>query len=182
MKTQSNFIKKTIALPCVFAIILMFSTNSVVAQKFAFIDTQYILEHIPGYNSAQATLNRLTEEWQEEIETKYSEIDRLYRAFQNELPLLTAEMRRNREEEIILKEREVKELQQKRFGRDGDLFKKREELIRPIQEKIRVALEEIATEGNYAVIFDKAGGASMVYTNPRFDISEEVLSKMGYAY
>ncbi|HSW67319.1 MAG TPA: OmpH family outer membrane protein [Bacteroidales bacterium] len=182
MKTQPGLIKKTSSLPFVFAIAFLLLANSGVAQKFAFIDSQYILEHIPGYNSAQATIDKLAAEWQSEIETKYTEISRLYKVFQNELPLLTAEMRKNREEEIVSKEQEVKELQQKRFGREGDLFKKREELIRPIQEKIKLALEEVATEGNYAVIFDKAGGATMVYSDPRFDISEEVLSKMGYAY
>jgi outer membrane protein len=152
------------------------------AQKFAYIDTEYILENVPEYNSAQTRIDALTVEWQKEIEGKFAEIERLYRTYQNEAMLLPDEMKRKREEEIINKEREVKELQQKRFGQDGDLFKKREELIKPIQEKIYTALEEVATAGNYAVIFDKAGSVSMLYTNPRFDISEEVLTKMGYAF
>jgi len=152
------------------------------AQKFAYVDTDYILENVPEYNSAQTRIDALTVEWQKEIEDKFAEIERLYRAYQNEVMLLPEEMKRKREEEIIGKERAVKELQQKRFGQDGDLFKKREELIKPIQEKIYTALEEVATAGNYAVIFDKAGSVSMLYTNPRFDISEEVLTKMGYAF
>jgi len=152
------------------------------AQKFAYVDTEYILQNVPEYNSAQTRIDALTVEWQKEIEAKFAEIDRLYRTYQNEAVLLPEEMKRKREEEIINKEREVKELQQKRFGQNGDLFKKREELIKPIQEKIYKALEEVANAGNYAVIFDKAGSVSMLYTNPRFDISEEVLAKMGYAF
>lgn len=152
------------------------------AQKFAFVDTKYILENIPEFNSAQTRIDALAAEWQKEIEDQFAEIERLYRTYQNEVMLLPEEMKRKREEEIITKEREAKELQQQRFGKSGDLFNKREELIKPIQEKIYAALEEVASDGNYAVIFDKAGSVSMLYTNPRFDISEEVLAKMGYAF
>lgn len=152
------------------------------AQKFAYVDTQYILENVPEYNTAQTRIDAMTVEWQKEIEAKFAEIEKMYRDYQNEVMLLPEEMKRKREDEIIEKEREVKELQQQRFGQNGDLFKKREELIKPIQEKIYAALEEVATAGNYAVIFDKAAGATMLYTNPRFDISEEVLTKMGYAF
>lgn len=162
--------------------ILMIVGTSGYAQKFAYVDTQYILENVPEYNSAQTRIDALTVEWQKEIEAKFAEIENLYRTYQNEAMLLPEEMKRKREEEIVNKEREVKELQQKRFGQNGDLFKKREELIKPIQEKIYTALEEVATDGNYAVIFDKSGSVSMLYTNPRFDISEEVLTKMGYAF
>jgi outer membrane protein len=152
------------------------------AQKFAYVDTEYILQNVPEYNTAQTRVDALTVEWQKEIEAKFTEIEKLYQAYQNEVMLLPDEMKRKREEEIVEKEREVKELQQKRFGQNGDLFKKREELIKPIQEKIYTALQEVANDGNYAVIFDKSSGASMLYTNPRFDISEEVLTKMGYAF
>ncbi len=162
--------------------VLIFSGFSVGAQKFAYVDTQYILEHIPEYNSAQSTLDNLTIQWQKEIETRFSEIDRLYKKYQAESMLLPEEMKRKREEEIITREKEVKDLQQKRFGKDGDLFKKREELIKPIQEKIFTAIQDIATQGGYAIIFDKSGSLSMVFTNPKFDLSEEVLSKMGYSY
>jgi len=164
------------------ALAFIFAGSTANAQKFAYVDTEYILQFIPEYNTAQTRIDALTVDWQKEIEAKFAEIDRLYRAYQNEAVLLPDEMKRRREEEIINKEREAKELQQKRFGQDGDLFKKREELIKPIQEKIYAALEEVAQAGNYAVIFDKAGSVSMLYTNPRFDISEEVLTKMGYAF
>ncbi|HPK05227.1 MAG TPA: OmpH family outer membrane protein [Bacteroidales bacterium] len=164
------------------ASLFMLAGFSVSAQKFAYVDTDYILENIPEYNSAQTRIDALTAEWQKEIEAKYGEIDKMYRNYQNESMLLPDEMKRKREEEIIKKEKEVKELQQKRFGQDGDLFKKREELIKPIQEKIYTALQDVANAGNYAVIFDKAGSVSLIYTNPKFDISEEVLTKMGYAF
>jgi outer membrane protein len=183
MKTYSLSGNKT-ARPIAFIIATFFVMAGFTgyAQKFAYVDTEYILENVPEYNSAQTRIDALTVEWQKEIEAKFAEIETLYRTYQNEAMLLPEEMKRKREEEIVNKEREVKELQQKRFGQSGDLFKKREELIKPIQEKIYTALEEVANDGNYAVIFDKAGSVSMLYTNPRFDISEEVLTKMGYAF
>ncbi len=164
------------------ATMFLFIGFSVSAQKFAYVDTEYILQNIPEYNSAQTRIDALTTEWQKEIEAKYAEIDKMYRNYQNEAMLLPDEMKRKREEEIIAREKEVKDLQQKRFGQNGDLFKKREELIKPIQEKIYTALQDVATAGNYAVVFDKAGSISLLYTNPKFDISEEVLAKMGYAF
>lgn len=178
----SSLRRNTGMLTLIMATALVLAGFTSFAQKFAYVDTEYILQNVPEYNSAQTRIDALTVEWQKEIEAKFAEIDRLYRTYQNEAVLLPDEMKRKREEEIITKEREVKELQQKRFGQNGDLFKKREELIKPIQEKIYKALEEVANAGNYAVIFDKAGSVSMLYTNPRFDISEEVLAKMGYAF
>ena len=152
------------------------------AQKYAFVDTDYILENIPEYNDSQAVLDDIASQWQKEIETKYNEIDQLYKAYQAEAVLLPEEMKKKREDEIIKKEKEVKELQIQRFGKDGDLFKKRQELIKPLQEKIYNAVEEIATEGNYAIVFDKAGSLTMLYANSKFDLSDEVLDKLGYTY
>jgi len=150
------------------------------AQKFAYVDTKYILENISDYKSAQGQLNKISVDWQKEIEAKYAEIDKLYKAFQAEQILLTEEMKRKREEEIIRKEKGAKDLQKKRFGVDGDLFKKRQELIKPIQDKIYAAIKEIAVNGNYAVIFDKGGDANMLFADPKYDKSDAVLDKMGY--
>jgi outer membrane protein len=150
------------------------------AQKFAFIDTQYILENISEYRNAQETLDKISIDWQKEIEEKFGEVDKLYKAFQTEAPLLPEEMKKKKEEEIIKKEREAKELQKKRFGKDGDLFKKRQELIKPIQDKVYDAIEDIAQAQGFAVIFDKAGSATLIYSNPRFDKSDDVLDKLGY--
>ena len=152
------------------------------AQKFAYVNTDYILDNIPEYADAQAQLDELSITWQKEIEVKFADIDKMYKSFQNEAVLLPEEMKKKREEDIVKKEKEGKDLQKKRFGKDGDLFKKRQELIKPIQEKVYNAIEEIATAENYAVVYDKANNATLIYTNPKFDISEQVLDKLGYTY
>lgn len=152
------------------------------AQKYAFVNTDYIIDNIPEYADAQAQLDELSATWQKEIDAKFAEIDKMYKSYQNEAVLLPEDMKKKREEDIIKKEREAKDLQKKRFGKDGDLFKKRQELIKPIQEKIYNAIEDIATAENYAVIFDKATNATLIYTNPKYDVSEQVLENMGYTY
>jgi len=162
-----------------FAAILLFAGASI-AQRFAYIDSDYIMENIPEYKAAELELERISVVWQNEIEQNFSEIDRIYREYQAEAPLLPEEMRRQREETIIERERVAKELQMQRFGREGDLFKKRQELIKPIQDKVYEAIEEIATRGNYAVIFDKSGGITMIFTDVRYDLSDEVLQRLGY--
>ena len=160
------------------AIILMASLSF--GQRFAYIDSDYIMDNIPEYKAAEQELEQISVEWQREIEQQFSDIDRLYREYQAEAPLLPEEMRRQREESIIQREKQAKELQMKRFGREGDLFKKRQELIKPIQDKVYEAIEEIATRGNYAVIFDKSGGLTMIFTDVRYDLSDEVLQRLGY--
>jgi len=151
------------------------------AQKFAFVDTEYILESIPEYDAAQDKLDDISIEWQKEIEEKFAEIDKLYKDYQAEAVLLPEDMKKQRQDEIIQKEKEAKELQKKRFGKDGDLFKKRQELVKPIQDKVYTAIEEIATTGNYAVIFDTSGSLNMLYANAKYDKSDEVLDKLGYS-
>ena len=152
------------------------------AQKYAFVNTDYILGNIPEYADAQAQLDELSIQWQKEIEVKFAEIDKLYKNFQNEAVLLPEDMKKKREDDIIKKEKEAKDLQKKRFGSEGDLFKKRQELVKPIQEKVYNAIEEISTAENYAVVFDKASNATLIFTNPKYDISEQVLDKLGYTY
>jgi outer membrane protein len=152
------------------------------AQKYAFVDTDYILDNIPEYADAQTQLDEFSVQWQKEIEAKFTEIDKLYKAFQNESVLLPEDMKKKREDDIIKKEKEAKDLQKKRFGKDGDLFKKRQELVKPIQDKIYTAIEGIAADDNYAVVYDKANNATLIYTNPKYDISEQVLDKLGYTY
>jgi len=158
---------------------LIFST-AIFAQRFAVVDTEYILGKIPEYQIAQDRINDMAVEWQKEIEQKFSEIEKLYKAYQAEAVLLPADMKKKREDEIIAKEKEAKDLQKKRFGTDGDLTKRRQELIKPIQDRIYNAIEEIATRSNFAVVFDKAGALSMLYVNPRNDISDDVLESLGY--
>lgn len=160
--------------------ILFLATGLTLAQKYAFVDTEYILNRIPSYKAAQEQLDKLAGDWQTEIETMYEEIEKMYKNFQAEKVLLTEEMKTRKEEEIINREKEVKQLQQKYFGHDGSLFKKRQELIKPIQDEVYRSVKEIAAEGNYAVIFDTASGANMLYTNPKYDKSDDVLEKLGY--
>lgn len=152
---------------------------TVQAQKFAYVDTKYILENIPEYQSAQNTLDELSIEWQAELEMKFKEIDSLYKAFQSEAFLLPEDAKIKRQDEIIAKEKEAKALQKKYFGTDGELMKKRQELLKPIQDKVFNAIEELAESGAYAVIFDKSGSVSMLYTNAKYDKSDEVLEKLG---
>ncbi|MBO7571718.1 MAG: OmpH family outer membrane protein [Bacteroidales bacterium] len=162
-----------------FAVALIFATLAF-GQKYAYVDTEYILNNIPVYESAKTQLEDLTNEWKKEIDAKKSSIDQMYQNYQSERILLTEELRAKREDEIMKKEQELKQLQQKYFGESGMLYKKREELIKPIQDDIYNAIKEIATEGNFAVIFDTANNLNMLYTDPRHDKSDEVLRKLGY--
>ena len=161
------------------AVLLLFS-GLVMAQKYAFVDTDYILNRIPSYKAAQEQLDKLSEEWQVEVEVMYDEIDKMYKDYQSEKVLLTEEMKSKKEEEIIQEEQAAKDLQRNYFGQEGSLYKKRQELIKPIQDEVYRAVKEIATEGNFAVIFDTASGANMLYTDPKYDKSDEVLEKLGY--
>jgi outer membrane protein len=155
-------------------------TFSGYAQKFAYVDSQYILENLPEYKSAQQQLDRISIQWQKEIEAKFSEIDKMYKDFQAEAILLTDDMKSKREEEIIDKEKTAKELQKQRFGKGGDLLKKRQELVKPIQDKVYNSIKDIATTKNFAVVFDKSSDLTMLFTNPKFDISDDVLESLGF--
>lgn len=149
-------------------------------QKFAFVDTDYILSRIPTFKAAQEQLDRIAAQYETEVEEQYKQLEKMFQDFQTEKVLLTEEMRRKRENELIEREKAAKELQMRYFGREGMLFKKREELVKPIQDQVFNAVKEIATEGGYAVIFDSATSANMLYTNPRYDKSDDVLQKLGY--
>ncbi len=158
---------------------MILSTAVAVAQKYAYVDTEYILNNIPEYKDAQTILDDLSLQWQKEIEDKLAEVDALYKDYQSEAVLLPEDIKRKREEEIIQKEKEVKELQKRYFGKEGELFKKRKELVEPIQEKVYNAIETISTTENYAFVFDKAGSVSILFANPKYDISDDVLDEVG---
>lgn len=158
-------------------------TSSVMAasaQKFAYVDSQYILSKIPEYKAAQDQLDQYSIQWQKEIEAKHSEIDQLYKAYEADEVLLTEEMKQKRQAEIEQKEQALKELQKQRFGVNGDLFKKRQELVKPIQDKVYDAVQTIAQRDNLAIIFDESSDFTMLYANPKYDKSDEVLKEMGY--
>ena len=162
----------------VIALFMMASLSSH-AQKFAYIDSQYILDNIPEFAEAQAQLDELSNQWQKEIDAKFAEIDKMYKDFQSQAVLLPEDMKKKKEQEIVDAEKDAKNLQRTRFGKDGDLFKKRQEFVKPIQEKIYNAIQDIATSSNYAVIFDKGGSLTILFANPKYDISDEVLDKLG---
>jgi outer membrane protein len=150
------------------------------AQKFAYVDTDYILNNIPEFNQAQDKLDEITKQWQEEIEAIYAEVDKMYRDYQTQEVLLTDEMKTKREEAIIAKEKSAKDLQKKRFGPEGDLYGKRQELIKPLQDKVYDAIQQLAANSKYAVIFDSSSDLIMLYSNPNLDKSDKILKNMGY--
>lgn len=150
------------------------------AQKIGFVDTDYILNSIPEYKAAQTEMDKLSVDWQKEIEAKYTEIDKLYKAYQADAILLTDDMKKKRENEIVNKEKEVKELQKQRFGVDGELFKKRQELVKPLQDKVYSAVKAVAERSGLAIILDKAGQVSILYANTKYDKSDDVLTYLGY--
>ena len=151
------------------------------AQKFAYVDTQYILDNIPEYKMSQKQLDELAKKWQNEIETKVSEIDRLYKSYQTDAVLLPEDIKAQREEEILQKEKDLNKLKKKRFGKDGDLFKKRQELIKPLQDRIYTAIKDMADQRGYSVIFDRAGSLSILYASERYDKSDAILETLGYS-
>jgi outer membrane protein len=161
--------------------LLMLTSTMAVAQKYAFVDSEYIRKNIPAFNTAQEQLDKLSQQWEKEVADGYAVVEQMYKSYQNEeAPLLSQDMKTKREEAIISKEKEMKDLQNKYFGMEGDLFKKREELVKPIQDEILKAIKDIAVEGSYAVIFDTASGGNILFANPKFDISDQVLEKLGY--
>lgn len=153
---------------------------SAFSQKYAFVDTEYILNNIPNYKAAQEEIDKLSTQYETEVKGLYEAIDKMWKEYQAEKVLLTDEMKSKREEQIITKERDAKKAQNDYFGEDGLLFKKRQELIKPIQDEVYNAVKDLANEGGYAVIFDSSSGPVMLYTNPRYDISDQVLQRLGY--
>ena len=150
------------------------------SQSIGYVDSEYILENIPEYKDAQEELNKLSIEWQKQLERRYAEIDKMYKNYQAEQILLTEDMKLKREDDIVKKEKAAKEYQKQKFGVDGTLFQKRKELVKPIQDDVYKAISSIANYKKLGVVFDKASALTMLYTNPRYNISDDVLKKMGY--
>jgi outer membrane protein len=153
--------------------------TSTFAQRFAFVDSDYILKHVPEYAAAQKQLAALSEQWQKDVDTRSQEIDRLYKAYEADQVLLTADMKKRREAEISDKEKSVKEFQRQKFGPDGELTKKSTALIKPIQDRITKAIQEVAEGEDLDMIFDKNSEVIMLYANPRYDKSADVITKLG---
>jgi len=158
---------------------LTFGLNFVNAQRFGYIDTDYILNKMPDYKKAQEEINLLSESWEKEIQDMAKKIEAMYNALQAEQVLLTEEMRKERVALIQKKEAELKEYQKKVFGFGGLFFLKKQELIKPIQDKVWDAVDKAAKQNNLAVVFDKAGELVMIYTDPRYDYTDFVLDELG---
>jgi outer membrane protein len=156
--------------------LLILTTAISFAQKYAFVDSEYIRKNIPAFTTAQEQLDKLSKQWEKEVADGYAVVEQMYKSYQSESVLLSQDMKTKREEAIIAKEKEMKDLQNKYFGVEGDLFKKRQELVKPIQDEILKAIKD----GSYAVIFDTAAGGNILFANPKFDISDQVLEKLGY--
>ena len=161
-------------------IIMLFVGQFTFAQKYAFVDSEYILKNVPAYEAANEQLNQLSDKWQKEVEIKYEEVAKLYQDYQTENVFLSNEMKVKRENEIIEKEKQAKQLQNTYFGQEGELFKRRESLIKPIQDEIYNAIAEIAADNSIAAVFDKASGMGIMFVDSKYDISDDVLVELGY--
>lgn len=161
-----------------FALLFLASIYSF-AQRYAVIDSRYILEKLPEYKESQDRLNQYSAQWQQEIEKKQADFDRMYKDYDAEQVMLSDELKKKREDELYNKEKEVRDLQKKRFGFEGDLFKKRQELIKPIQDKVFGAIQKLAVEKSYDFILDKSEGITVIFADPKLDRSDDVLKLLG---
>jgi outer membrane protein len=149
------------------------------SQKYAIIDTRYILDKIPEYKVAQKQLDETAAGWQKDIDTKQADLDNMYKSFEAEQVMLSDELKKKREDQLFNKEKELRDLQRKRFGFEGDLFKKRNELIKPIQDKVYNAVQKMAVSKGYDFVLDKSEGITIIFADPKLDKSEDVLKEMG---
>jgi outer membrane protein len=149
------------------------------AQRYAVIDSKYILEKVPEYKESQTKLNQYSAQWQLEIEKKQADLDKMYKDYEAEQVMLSDELKKKREDELYNKEKEVRDLQKKRFGFEGDLFKKRQEMIKPIQDKVFNAIQKLAVDKAYDFILDKSEGITVIFADPKLDRSDDVLKYLG---
>ena len=164
----------------IFFVLLLFASASAMAQKFALVDMEYILKNVPAYERANEQLNQVSKKWQAEVDALTAEAQTLYKTYQSEAVFLSEDQKTQREEAIVNKEKEAAELKKKYFGPEGELYKKRESLMAPIQEEIYNAVKDISDQKGYSLILDRASDAGIIFANPKIDISNEVLTKLGY--
>lgn len=164
-----------------FIILLCLSCTALVAdaQRYCVIDSKYILDKLVDYKDAQTKLDQMSKNWQTEIDNRMQDVDRMYKAYQAERAILSDDMRKKREDEIMQKEKSAKDLQKQRFGYEGDLFKERQKLVKPIQDKVYNAVQKMATTKGFDMVLDKAGGVTMFYADPKLDKNDEVLKILG---
>ncbi len=169
--------KKTLSI----AAMLLLVCISAGAQKFALVDMEYILNRIPAYERANEQLNQFSKRWQAEVEALNLEAQTLYKNYQNEALFLSEEQKAKKEDEIVAKEKQASELKRQYFGPDGELYKKQESLMAPIQDEIYEAIKQISEAEGYQAVIDRSSASSMIYASPKIDISNEVLKKLGYS-
>lgn len=158
---------------------LLLFTGLANAQRYAVIDSKYILEKLPEYKEAQTKLDQFSVQWQQEIEKKQADLDKSMKDYDAEQVMLNDELKKKREDELFNKTKEVRDLQKKRFGFEGDLFKKRQELIKPIQDRVYLAIQKLAVEKSYDFILDKSEGITVIFADPKLDKSDDVLRYLG---
>lgn len=151
------------------------------AQKFAMVDMEYVLSNVPAYEVANNQLEQLSQRWQKEVENVAREAETMYNNFKSQMPFLTDDQKKKQEEEILAKEKQGAELRNKYFGPEGELYKKRQTLMQPIQEQVYEAVKKVAEERGYMCIFDRATSADIIFASPRIDVSNDVLAKLGYS-
>ena len=151
------------------------------AQKFALVDMDYVLRNVPAYEMANEQLNQVSQRWEKEVNELSKEAETMYKNYQADMVFLTDDQKKKREETIVAKEKEVTDTRYKYFGPEGELYKKRQSLMKPIQEDVYNAVKAVAEEKGYQVIFDRASSQSIVFASPRIDVSNEVLAKLGYS-
>lgn len=169
--------KKLFLISCLFVVCAWMAD----AQKYALIDMEYILKNIPAYEMTNEQLSQVSKKWQNEVDALQQEAQNMYKTYQSDLVFLSAEMKTKREEEIVKKEQEAQDLKRKYFGADGELYKKRESLMKPIQDEIYNAVKEISEDKGYQLVIDRASAMSIIFASPKIDISNEVLVKLGYS-
>ena len=170
----------TATLRAMLAIVALCCSFQARAQKFALVDMEYILKNIPAYERANEQLNQVSRKWQAEVEALTQEAQTLYKKYQSEAVFLSEEQKTKSEEAVVAKEKEAAELKKKYFGPEGELYKKREQLLQPIEDKVYEAVKVIATRRGYAAVIDRASASSILFASPDIDISDEVLDQMGY--
>lgn len=163
------------------AIGILFCSMVGSAQKFAMVDMEYILSNIPAYEVANIQLEQLSQNWQKEVENIAREAETMYNNYKSKMPFLSDEQKKKQEELIVAKEKQAAELRAKYFGPEGELYKKRQSLMQPIQDDVYEAVKKVAEERAYMCIFDRASSADIIFASPRIDVSNEVLAKLGYS-
>jgi outer membrane protein len=166
--------KKVFILTCLLALAM-----AGFAQKYAIIDTRYILDKLPDYKTAQSQLDNIAAGWQKDIDAKQKELDDMYKAYEAEQVMLSDDLKKKREDQLFNKEKDLRDLQRKRFGFEGDLFKKRQELIKPIQDRVYNSVQKISVQRGYDFVLDKSEGITIIFADPKLDKSEDILRDLG---